>query len=77
MRPPKWEPDALSQLASANIVTAVAAGGAEASEELRIGDGLEEVTDGGQGRAIVQTGPSEQGLCGMDAQGSPPGKSQL
>ena len=56
------------------VIAAVAAGSVEASEQLLIGDGAEEVADGDEGGAIVEAAPSEQWLCGVDVHVEPPVK---
>src|SRR5262249_55218092 len=57
------------------VIAAVATGGAESCEQLLVGDGVEEITDGDQGEAIVQTAPGEQWLCGVDVHGKTSGES--
>jgi hypothetical protein len=47
----------------------VAAGGAEAVEEGLIGDGVEAVTEGGEGGTIFEFAPGQQGLRGVQEQG--------
>src|SRR5205823_1517555 len=44
------------------VIAAVAAGGAEAIEQRLVGDGCEEVTDGGQGGTVFQLAPGEERL---------------
>jgi hypothetical protein len=56
------------------IVAALAAGRLEAVERLLVGDGLEAMAKGGEGRAVIQFAPGEEGLARMNVHKSPPCK---
>jgi hypothetical protein len=48
------------------VVAAVAAGGAEALEELLVGDGVAEVLDGLEAGEVLQPAPGEAGRGGVE-----------
>jgi hypothetical protein len=60
------------QALDGEVVAALAAGGGQAVAELLMGDAAEEVAQGSQGGAVVEAGPGEEGLGGVDVHGAAP-----
>src|SRR5262249_30254959 len=58
------------------VVAALAAGGAEAVEQLLVGDGLEGVAEGGEGRAVFHRAKGGEGVGGVDEHGAPPWRKE-
>src|SRR6202000_817328 len=58
------------------VVASLASCGVETVEQRLIGNGVEEVADGDEGRVIFQLSPSEERLCGVDKHGAPPWRKE-
>src|SRR5262249_54399167 len=54
------------------VVASVPAGGVQALEELLVGDGGEEVAEGGEGGEVLQVFPGEQWVGGVQQHDEPP-----